>query len=91
MISGPSAHDAYQQIDDRGQLIEALRVLAPGQRAAIVLRYFCDLDDATIAGLLGCSQATVRSQVSRGLNHLRVVDLGSRPRSSPANSRQERS
>jgi RNA polymerase sigma-70 factor (sigma-E family) len=91
MISAPPAHDACQQIDDREQLIEALRGLAPGQRAAIVVRYFCDLDDATIAELLGCSRATVRSQVSRALAHLRVADLSPVPRSSPANSQQERS
>jgi RNA polymerase sigma-70 factor (sigma-E family) len=74
MISAPSAHDAYEQVDDREQLIEALGVLAPRQRAAIVLRYFCDLDDATIADLLGCSRATVRSHVSRALAQLRIAE-----------------
>jgi RNA polymerase sigma-70 factor (sigma-E family) len=91
MISVPSAHDAYQQVDDRERLTEALRVLAPGQRAAVVLRYFCDLDDATIADLLGCSPATVRSQVSRALARLRITELNSVPRSPRADSPQERS
>jgi RNA polymerase sigma-70 factor (sigma-E family) len=91
MISAPSAHDAYQQFDDRERLMEALRVLAPRQRAAVVLRYFCDLDDATIADLLGCSPATVRSQVSRALARLRIAELNSVPRSPRADSQQERS
>ena len=91
IISAPSADDAYQQVDDRERLIEALRVLAPRQRAAVVLRYFCDLDDATIADLLGCSPATVRSQVSRALTQLRVTELNSAPRSPRADSYQERS
>jgi RNA polymerase sigma factor (sigma-70 family) len=91
MISAPLAHDAYQQVDDRERLMEALRVLAPRQRAAVVLRYFCDLDDATIADLLNCSPATVRSQVSRALARLRIAELNSVPRSPRADSQQERS
>ena len=91
MISAPSAHDAYQQVDDRERLMEALRGLAPRQRAAVVLRYFCDLDDATIADLLNCSPATVRSQVSRALARLRITELNSVPRSPRADSREERS
>ena len=43
------------------------------QRTAVVLRYFCDMDDTDIAGALGCRPATVRSLVQRGLTHLRRV------------------
>jgi RNA polymerase sigma factor (sigma-70 family) len=43
------------------------------QRAAVVLRYFCDLGDADIAELLSCRPATVRSLVHRGLANLREV------------------
>jgi len=43
------------------------------QRAAVVLRYFCDLTDADIAELLACRPATVRSLVHRGLANLREV------------------
>lgn len=91
MISAPSADDAYQQVDDREELMGALRALAPGQRAAVVLRYFCDLDDATIADLLGCSQATVRSQVSRAFAQLRIAELNTVPGTLPASPEQERS
>lgn len=43
------------------------------QRAAVVLRYFCDLSDADIAELLACPPTTVRSLVHRGLANLREV------------------
>ncbi|MBM6402586.1 RNA polymerase sigma factor [Phycicoccus sonneratiae] len=46
--------------------------LPPRQRAAVALRYLLDLDDPAIAAALGCSEATVRSHVSRGLATLRA-------------------
>jgi RNA polymerase sigma-70 factor (sigma-E family) len=60
-------------------LREGVRSLPPKQRAAIVFRYYEDLDDAAIADALGCSVGTVRSQISRALASLRerceLVDL----------------
>ncbi len=50
----------------------ALLGLPVRQRAALVLRYLEDLPDATIAELLGCRRATVRSLVARGLEALRT-------------------
>ncbi|WP_205860552.1 SigE family RNA polymerase sigma factor [Phycicoccus sp. HDW14] len=46
--------------------------LPPKQRAAVALRYLLDLDDATIAAELGCTEGSVRSHVSRGLATLRA-------------------
>ena len=54
-------------------LRSALLGLPLRQRTAIVLRYYEDLPDATIAELLGCRQATVRSLVARGLEALRTT------------------
>lgn len=51
---------------------DAVRALPPRQRAAVVFRYYDDLDDAAIAAALGCSVATVRSQISRALVSLRA-------------------
>ena len=45
--------------------------LSGRQRAALVLRFFHDLDDHEIADLLQCRVGTVRSLVSRGLVALR--------------------
>ena len=45
--------------------------LPPRQRVAVVLRFYEDLEYAEIAGVLGCSEATVRSHVHRALRALR--------------------
>jgi RNA polymerase sigma-70 factor (sigma-E family) len=62
----------------RSELDWALQHLSPHQRAVIVLRHYVGLTDAAIAQELGCSQATVRSHVSRGLQRMRDV-LGDQP------------
>lgn len=50
-----------------------MEALPKQQRAAVVLRFYLDLSDGEIADLLGCSAATVRSHVSRGLVSLRAA------------------
>ena len=45
--------------------------LPPQQRAAVVLRYYEDLDYPEIAALLGVAEPTVRSHVHRALTALR--------------------
>ena len=45
--------------------------LPPRQRAAVVLRFYEDLDYPEIAAVLGCSEVTVRSHVHRALAALR--------------------
>ncbi len=56
---------------DRLTVLAALAELPRRQRIAVVLRYFRDLDAATVADLMGCSEGTVRSQATRGLHTLR--------------------
>ncbi|NRQ33245.1 SigE family RNA polymerase sigma factor [Nonomuraea sp. NN258] len=52
-------------------LWDALTRLPRRQRAVLVLRYYEQLTDAEIAGVLGVSRGTVRSQASRALDKLR--------------------
>jgi RNA polymerase sigma-70 factor (sigma-E family) len=52
-------------------LVEALATLSPRQRTALALRYVEDLDVRGIAARMGCSEGTVKSQLSRGTERLR--------------------
>jgi RNA polymerase sigma-70 factor (sigma-E family) len=54
------------------EVMAALLMLPPRQRAAVVLRYYDDLTEAQTAESMGCSVGTVKSQVASGLQKLRV-------------------
>jgi RNA polymerase sigma-70 factor (sigma-E family) len=54
-----------------GWLVDALRTLTPRQRTSLALRYVEDLDVRSIAERMGCSEGTVKSQLSRGTERLR--------------------
>ncbi|HEY3529890.1 MAG TPA: SigE family RNA polymerase sigma factor [Nocardioides sp.] len=60
-------------VETNSLILEALRQLAPRQRAVIVLRHFLEYDVAGTAQLLGCSQGTVKSQNSKALTRLREL------------------
>jgi len=72
---GPTTENVSTDTDvaTYDSLRSALLRLPPRQRAALVLRYFEDLPDTTIAELLRCRPATVRSLVARGLEALRTT------------------
>jgi len=52
-------------------LMKALGDLPERQRAAVVLRHWCDQSEAQTAAIMGCSIGTVKSNTSKGLAHLR--------------------
>ena len=59
---------------DRDGLMDlqaAVAALPPGQRAVLVLRYYCDLNVDRTAAALGCSTGTVKSQTAKALAALR--------------------
>ena len=64
-----------EDIADRqalGALVrQALARLPRQQRAVLVLRYWEDLPEAEVAGLLGCTVGTVKTHAHRGLRALR--------------------
>src|SRR4051812_32210102 len=66
-----TAPDAAELVANRDEASRLLALLNQRQRAAIVMRYFDGLDDADIAETLGCSAATARSLISRGLATMR--------------------
>ena len=63
--------------DDREAVWQALSNITVRQRTVLVLRYYEDLTDSEIAGLLKCRRSTVRSLAARGLAALRSTALRS--------------
>ncbi len=74
--SEPATADASTS-EAEAWLVEALATLTPRQRTALALRYVEDLDVRAIADRMGCSEGTVKSQLSRGLQRLK--DHAGRP------------
>lgn len=50
---------------------EMVGALPPNQRAAVALRYACDLPHAEIAAALGCSPEAARRNLHEGIKRLR--------------------
>ena len=64
--------DIGLDVTNRDLVWRLLGTVSDRQRAALVMRFFHDLDDDEIAGHLGCRAGTVRSLISRGLATLRA-------------------
>ncbi len=64
--------DIGTEIAARDELWRMVLDLPIRQRAVLVLRYYEDLDDVSIAEILGCSTVTVRTTALRGLTTLRA-------------------
>lgn len=79
--------DGESRLDDRDELLRALRALPKGQRAVVVLRYFGDLSVEQTAEVLGRSVGNVKSQCSRGLAALRELMRDDRPGGGPDGGR----
>jgi RNA polymerase sigma-70 factor (sigma-E family) len=59
------------EVAERDAVWRLVLTLPRRQRAAVVLRYYEDLDDVAIAEILDCSPVTVRTHVMRALAALR--------------------
>lgn len=64
---GPSLNPETDEIWNQ------LWLLPERQRAALVLRFYGDLDVAGVADALGCRLGTAKSLIHRGLSHLKEV------------------
>ena len=68
----PAAVDGTPDLGDAA-LWEAVRGLAPRQRAAVTLRYVNDLPYAEVGRVIGCSEEAARRSAFEGLRRLREV------------------
>jgi RNA polymerase sigma-70 factor (ECF subfamily) len=67
----PSPEAALLDLEQRGELLEAVAALPDNDREAIACRYLLDLSEEETAAALGCPRGTVKSRLSRALDRLR--------------------
>lgn len=65
--------DVEAVVAERDRTLQAVMRLPMRRRAVVVLRFYDDLPEARIADVLGISLGTVKSQLSRALEQLRVA------------------
>ncbi|MGI8687738.1 MAG: RNA polymerase sigma factor [Thermomicrobiales bacterium] len=68
-LSGPEEASLTQEM--REHLLEAVRALPPKQRAALILRYYLEMDDGEIGKTLGCPRGTVKWRLHAARQRLR--------------------
>ena len=69
---GPPTSDMAHEHAERDAMRGRIARLPPKQRVAGVRRFYEDMTDDEIAGVLGCTAGTVRSHISRALSTLRA-------------------
>jgi RNA polymerase sigma-70 factor (sigma-E family) len=73
MVPSPDEPSAESAVLDRAQVSQMRAVigeLSARQREVLILRYYLDLSEAEIAGLLGISAGSVKQHASRAVNRL---------------------
>ncbi|GAA1918227.1 SigE family RNA polymerase sigma factor [Nocardioides marmoribigeumensis] len=67
----PGADEAAVLAERRRAVLAALQALPERQREVVVLRYWADLDEASIAAALGITRGAVKSHAHRAVRRLR--------------------
>ena len=72
--------DRLVTVEQRRELVVALRTISRRQREVVVMRYLADFSELETAAALGCSVGTVKRHGARGLaalrRHLRPSVIG---------------
>ncbi len=74
--AAPSPDEAAEQDELRRVVGQALAQLSPEQRAAVVLRYYLDLDEGEMAAALSIPPGTVKWRLHAARRQLRGLLLG---------------
>jgi RNA polymerase sigma-70 factor (ECF subfamily) len=67
----PGAAELFEAAETREEILAALEQLSPGQRSAVVLRYYLDLSDSEVAQRLAIPPGTVRRRLYDARQRLR--------------------
>jgi len=78
-FESPSAVDQLD-VDTRDEMWKALKTLSPKQRAVVALRFYEDMPEADVAGILEMSVGSVKKHSDRAMAKLRA-QLGDRRQS----------
>ncbi|MEX2211259.1 MAG: RNA polymerase sigma factor [Gaiellaceae bacterium] len=71
--AAPSPEAAVVGAEQRAELLAAVNQLRDEEREVVACRYFLELSEAETAEVLGLRTGTVKSRLSRALDHLRVA------------------
>ena len=69
----PTEDAHYSMPEPTVDLVRALRVLSPRQRAVVILSLYADYPTKDVARILGTSPSTVRVHLSQGRKRLRAL------------------
>jgi RNA polymerase sigma-70 factor (ECF subfamily) len=67
----PGLQEILEAAETREEILAAMEKLSPGQRAAIVMRYFLDMSDAEVSQQLAVPEGTVRRRLHDARHRLR--------------------
>jgi RNA polymerase sigma-70 factor, ECF subfamily len=71
--AAPSPEAAVIGAEQRGELLAAVNTLREEERLVVACRYFLELSEAETAAALDLRPGTVKSRLSRALDHLRTT------------------
>lgn len=66
-------HDALQALDDREDMMGAVRALTEDQQQVVILRFYHGMSNAEVARVVGKPESAVKALQSRALRSLRRV------------------
>ena len=74
-VPGPErgVAEMLEAAETREEILAALEKLSPGQRAAVVMKYYLDLSDAEVSQRLAVPQGTIRRRLHDARKRLRKL------------------
>lgn len=69
----PNVEELLDAAETREEILVALEMLSPGQRAAVVMRYYLELSDSEVAHRLSVPPGTVRRRLHDARRRLRSL------------------